>query len=614
MTRTHSSRRLLCLSGIFCLALVGLGFRLAFLQVFQHDELQIKAKQNTQRLIAHLPLRGQIRDIRNVPLAVSEPAKKIIANPTLIGSRNGEMAHLLAPFLKMDETLLAQKIQPRVIGYKTNGEAILDQYVVLKNKVPLKEWEQIQEALSQNSFGLNEAGLKGTNKLALNNLRHKAISTEEDQLRIYPNQSLAAHVLGYVGSGDADEFVGRTGVEFSMQSKLNGVRGWRRTEIDKRSREIVAYRDQEVEAHDGLNIVLTLDAGLQNIVESELAEAMTMHSPLSVSAIVVRPRTGEILAMASLPTFNPNHPGGNLELLKNRMITDVAEPGSTFKIVVVSGGLNDNIIRLTDQFDCENGHFLYGGKTLHDHHRYGILSVKEIITKSSNIGAAKIGIKLGDDRLYDYIRDFGFGARTGIPLTGESGGILYPPAKWSKVSIAQIPMGHGLAVTPLQMVMAMSAIANEGRLMRPMLINRLEDDSGKIVAQYEPQLMREVITTAAAKEMVTALKTVVGEDGTAAKARLEHYTVAGKTGTAQKAEHGVYSNTKFFASFIGFFPADHPEICISIVMDEPKGEHFGGQTAAPFFKKIAERAANYLNIEPDIAPQPDDKPAFTANR
>jgi cell division protein FtsI/penicillin-binding protein 2 len=282
------------------------------------------------------------------------------------------------------------------------------------------------------------------------------------------------------------------------------------------------------------------------------------------------------------------------------VISDVVEPGSTFKIVVVSGALNDSVVRLTDVFDCEHGLFAFAGRSLHDHEPYGVLSVKSIITKSSNIGAAKVGIQLGQNRLYNYIRDFGFGVRTGVPLPGEVNGIVHPVKNWSKVSIAQIPMGQGVAVTRLQMMMAMCAIANNGCLMRPMIVDRLQDRDGNVVARYSPQRVRRVIDESTAKLMVEALKTVVSPEGTAPKAALDHYTVAGKTGTAQKVEHGEYVHGKYVSSFVGFFPADNPELCISVVLDEPKEGYYGGLVAAPVFKQIAERVANYANIHPDV--------------
>jgi len=345
---------------------------------------------------------------------------------------------------------------------------------------------------------------------------------------------------------------------------------------------------------------------------------MEKHSPISACGIVVRPRTGEVLAMATLPNYDPNNLSHTpIANLLDRVISEMAEPGSTFKIVVVSGALNDGVVRLTDIFDCEHGAFFFAGHTLRDHERYDMLSVEQIITKSSNIGAAKVGLKLGQDRLYEYIRNYGFGQNTGIPLQGELKGWVHPLKEWKKVSIAQIPMGQGITVTRLQMMMAMCALANKGWLMRPALVNRLESADRTISIPYPTQRVRQVVSEEATRQMVQALKTVTSPQGTAAKAALEHYTVAGKTGTAQKAEHGAYVN-KFFSSFIGFFPADNPELCISVTLDEPKDGHYGGLVAAPYFKEIAEAAANYLNIRPEDAdstpkveavPPPIDVPA-----
>jgi cell division protein FtsI/penicillin-binding protein 2 len=296
--------------------------------------------------------------------------------------------------------------------------------------------------------------------------------------------------------------------------------------------------------------------------------------------------------MASLPCYDPNRPNTVNVEARNRVITDVVEPGSTFKIVVVSGALNSRIVRPDQNFDCENGHFTYAGRILHDAERCGILTTEGIITRSSNIGAAKIGILLGANSLYDYAWHYGFGQRTGIPLPGEQRGILNPVKDWSKVSIARIPMGQGVAVTRLQMLMAMGALANHGWLMQPMIVNRLQDNHGRLIQQYAPQRVRQVVGEATAKLMVQALKTVVTKEGTAPGAALDNYVAAGKTGTAQKAEHGAYAPGKYVASFIGFFPADNPELCVSIVMDEPREGYYGGQVCGPVFKDVAERCAS----------------------
>lgn len=599
------------LVALVLLAFAGLGYRLVDLQVLRHEALSVKAQENAQLEFPLEPRRGDILDAKGNLLATSVLVKTVCADPTTVGNRQSEVARTLAPSLQMSEAQLVAKLTPRIYQNE-DGETVTNKYVKLKEKVSVETWQKIQTAMTNLSFGLDEKKLSKSEKAFYQVLRNKAVFAEDGQLRAYPNQALAAHVLGYVGSEERTtngarriEIVGKDGIEHMFDSKLRGVRGWRVSEKDGKQRELVSRREQDVEARDGLSVVLTIDSVIQHIVETALADAMEKHSPVSISGIVIRPRTGEILALATLPNYDPNNPGNaTADERRNRVIADVAEPGSTFKIVVISGALNDKTVSLADTFDCEYGHFWYAGRNLHDHHSYGVLPVENIITKSSNIGAAKVGIKMGENRLYEYIRDFGFGARTGIPLQGEVSGIFHPLKAWSKVSIAQIPMGQGIAVTRLQMTMAMCAIANNGWLMRPMLVDRLEDADHRVMAKFTPQRVRQVISESADKLMVRALKTVVSAEGTAPKAALEHYTVAGKTGTAQKAEHGVYVPGKYFSSFIGFFPADNPELCISVTIDEPKEGHFGGDTAAPVFKQIAERAASYLNVRPEDGVQP----------
>jgi cell division protein FtsI/penicillin-binding protein 2 len=608
MPKRQQLHRLVWLAILLCIAFAGLGYRLVDLQVLRHDALSAKAQQNTQREYLLEPRRGDIVDAKGTLLATSVMMKMVCADPRLLGVRQAEVAHALAPLLVENEVKLFQKLLPR-LRQNEKHETVTNGFVLLKKKVPVETWEKIQATMTNLSFGLDETKLSRTERAFYRDLRQKAVFARDDQMRVYPNQALAAHVLGFATAEEREvddnaitEISGKDGLELTLDSKLKGVRGWRRTEADRRNHELVPWREQDVEPRDGLNVVLTIDSFIQQMVEGALTEAMERHSPASISGIVVRPRTGEILALASLPNYDPNNAGrASFEARRNRIITDPIEPGSTFKIVVVSGALNDGVVHLTDVFNCEHKQFHFAGHILHDHESYGDLSVERIITKSSNIGAAKIGIKLGENRLYEYIRNYGFGSHTGIPLQGESVGIVHPVKKWSKVSIAQIPMGQGIAVTPLQMTMAMCAIANQGVLMRPTLVDRLEDGEHHVVVKYSPQRVRQVISEQAAKQMVAALKTVTSPEGTAPKAALEHYTVAGKTGTANKAENGVYVR-KFFSSFIGFFPADNPEICISVTMDDPKQSYFGGQTAAPVFKEIAQRAAGYLNIRPEDNP------------
>ncbi len=595
---------------LITIAFVCLGYRLVDLQIIRHEKLREESERATRQMFLRAPKRGDIRDIRGNLLASSIFVKTVCGNPAVMGEHRAEVARVIAPLLGMSESELYQRLQP---GFVTNnyGQVVPDTYVRLKTKVPVETWERVRAAMKQLPRGVDLRSLSRSEQTAWTILREQGLFAEtvDDQIRVYPNGTLAAHVLGYVGSGfgvspkgKVDELDGRDGIELALNTALKGVVGWRSTEVAKRW-ELVAFRAQDVEAHPGRTVVLTIDAGVQHIVESELAEAMAKHSPISASAVVVRPATGEILAMATLPNFDPNDlTGSTPDSRRNRVIADMAEPGSTFKIVVVSGALNDGLVSLEDSFDCENGAFVFAGRVLHDHERYGVLSVEEIITHSSNIGAAKIGIRMGSERLYHYMRAFGFGNKTGIPLVGEVPGWVHPVRQWNKLSISRIPMGHEVAVTELQMVMAMCAVANGGRLMRPLLVDRLEDSEGNVVFKNYPQPVRQVVSEHAARLMVAALKTVVSTNGTGRRAMLDHYTVAGKTGTAQKLVNHVYRRDKHFSSFLGFFPADEPELCVAVFLDEPKNGYYGGEAAAPVFRAIAERLAQYLAIPSDLPP------------
>ncbi len=613
---------MLLLLALLGLAFTGLGYRLVDLQVLRHDELAALAQQNTKLQYFREPRRGSILDARGNLLATSIFVKTVCADPVLIGNQQAAVARALAPLLHLNEADLYQRLLPRV-RQNEKGETITNRYVVLQHKVRDETWQEAQLAMSRLSFGPDDARLSKDQRAFYRNLRAHAIFTDpvDDQLRVYPNGSLAAHVLGFVSTDELSvdgqtvlETSGRDGIELSMNSALSGVPGWRVTEMDRSRQELVSLRDQDVPPRDGYNVVLTIDGVIQHIVETSLTNAMAKHSPISITGIVIRPQTGEILAMATLPNFDPNNPGASpADARRDRVISDIMEPGSTFKIVTVAGALNDGVVQFNEPFDCGEGHFAYAGHILHDAEPHGILTTEGIITKSSNIGAAQIGLRLGADQLYDYARDFGIGQRTGIPLPGEVSGILHLVRDWSKVSIVQIPMGQGVAVTRLQMAMAVSAIANDGRLMQPILVDRLVDRNGNVVAQYAPQMVRQVISPATDRLMVEALETVVSPEGTAPEAAMKDYVVAGKTGTAQKAGPGGYLAGKYFASFIGFFPADNPQLCISIVMDDPKEGYYGGQVCGPIFREIAERCASYLNISPDKnLPEPNSPSPLVA--
>ncbi len=616
MTNKQQIQRAFVLLGFFFLAFAGLGWRLVDLQVWQHGKLLAEAERTTERKFWQPAKRGDILDANGNSLATSIPVKTVWVNPERLASQKllpeapQMFARLLAPLLQMDEAKILEKMQPR-LRQTTNG-VTTNKYWAIKHQVPEPLWQQIQVTLKTLPTYVDTRAWKKSDRQALTNLCVSVIGADSEQMRVYPNGSLAAQVIGFVAGTDstnhAPSLVGRDGIEMSFNDKLSGVDGWRVTEVDRAHRERASGRDQDVQARDGRNVMLTIDARVQDIVESELAKAMKDHEPVSVTGIVMRPRTGEILAMAQLPTFDANRiRKEDSNSIPNRVISDVMEPGSTFKTLVISGALNEHIVTLNDQVFCENGLFAYAGLRLHDSegHHFPNLPVWQVLQKSSNIGAAKIGMKMGGPLLRDYMMAFGLGTRTtGISLPHEANTEPYVPTldAWNKKKylIAQVPMGQGVAVTRLQMVMAIGAIANGGVLMRPMLVKNLQDH-GAVVQKYEPESVRTVITKETARQMTAAMKTVVEKGGTAELAKMDNYVVAGKTGTAQKVVNGRYASDRFVVSFIGFFPADNPELCISVVMDSPKegGHAYGGTLCGPLFKDIAERCASYLNIPPD---------------
>lgn len=597
---------MLALAIFIGLVFAALAARLVELQVWKHDKYRTIAQKLSKRVYFREPRRGDILDVNGHPLATSLPVKRVCADPSLIGRHHAQVARALARVLEYKESDLAGMLYP----WRTNADGTIGQrrFVDLRRKVNVEQWQQVTQAMAELTFEVEERKLPRAERRFYRLLRQNSVFAEDDQLRVYPSGRLAAHVLGFVQEVDREfndsavtEMTGIDGIERWFHTQLAGMRGWRMTETDGRRSEVVINREQDVEARPGLSVVLTIDMVIQNILETELTEAREKFSATSAMGMAVRPRTGEVLAMAILPNYDLNAPGKSaLDDRRNRIISDQLEPGSTFKIVTISAALNEEVVKLSDIINCENGIWHFMGTPLRDSGPHDFLTVENVVTKSSNIGTAKIALMMGERRLYDYVRAFGFGSRTGITLDGEVFGTVHSVKEWDRLKISRIPIGQGIAVTHLQMVMAMSAIANRGRLMQPLLVTRLEEPNGDTFAQYHPRMVRRVVSEPAAKETVGALKKVVLTDGTAVKAQLEHYTVAGKTGTAQKPGKGGYTGG-YVASFIGFFPADDPEVCISILFDEPDASkgYYGGQTAAPVFRQVAEQVANYLKIRPD---------------
>lgn len=597
--------RLAVVAGLFLALVARLAGRLVQLQAVQHEHYSRVAWTNQHVAIFREPRRGSIRDAQGNVLARSEPMVRVYANPGLIGPYAAQVAQRVARLIQWDEAALAQCLTPKV-WTNSQGRLATNSFADLRRKLRHEQWWAVTQAMAQVTF--LEPWRKPTREEAaiLKDIRRYGIYATETHRRVYPSGELAAHLVGFAQEEEAVfngrsffRITGRSGIEAWFDHVLAGTPGWRVTKKGLRQ-EVVLLREQDVAAQPGLDVVLTVDLRIQQVVEAALAQAVQRHSPSSAMAVVVRPRTGDILALACWPGYDPNQPGAvPPDHWRNRVISDVFEPGSTFKIVTVAGALEEGVVTLEDRIDCQGGRLEYLGHTLTDHESHGWLSVREILTKSSNVGAAKIGLMLGEARLERYIRRFGFGRRTGITLPGEVAGIVHPVSRWDKLMISRVPVGYGVAATPLQVVMAMAALANGGELMQPRLVQRIQGPEGGRFYEYPPRPQGRAVSLRTAQEMVAALKTVAAPGGTGAKAQLAYYTVAGKTGTAKKAGPGGYLPGHYFASFVGFFPADDPEVCIGVFLDEPHQGYYGGQTAAPIFKLIAEPLAQYLSIKPD---------------
>jgi len=556
---------LVCLG--FTALFSGFSFRLVYLQMIKHDEYAgLAAEKHVYKQIICAE-RGAIFDANNEVLAHNVPVETVVADATHLNNLDA-IVDLVSDELKLHAHELAEKL---------HGDR---RYIVIKRDVP----EVVADALR--------------GKLRSQNLR--GIYFEHDATRIYPNGSMLCHVIGFTDF----EHHGIQGVEASMEEYLHGQDGYRYIEHNRAGEEIVLYRGQERAPRNGYQIHLTVDLHLQNIVENEIDAAMREYTPTKATIILMRPQTGEILAMANRPHFDLNlRSQAEPEQMKNRAITDMMEPGSTFKIVTAAAALNEHKVGPGSMIFCENGVWNFGGTALHDHRPFADLSVKDILVKSSNIGAAKLALSVGEQKFYEYIRRFGFGERTGIELPGEISGLIRPPQSWSKISITRLPMGHEIGVTPLQMTVAMAAIANGGKLITPRIVKSIATDDGKTISSLSPVVLRQVISPQTARQIGDALRGVVSDRGTAAAAVVPGFTIAGKTGTAQKVDpKGGYEKGKYVVSFSGYLPADHPEFVGLVVLDDAhtsKPElNYGGLVSGPIFSRIAEKAARYLDLQP----------------
>lgn len=569
MMRTARVRALLVCGTLVAVFTVFSG-RLVYLQINRGAAYAALASQ-TQVLKQVMPAkRGSIRDIHGEILASDMPLRRVVVDGSHVKpDARDQMAGLLSKMLGLPAADLLKKLTPS------------RRYLVVKHQVPVQTADDLKKQAEEQKLG--------------------GLYFEPDSTRVYPDGSLLCHVVGFTDFNGA----GIQGVEKSMNRYLEGHSGYRYITRNRAGQELVELRGLEQQSQDGYNVNLTIDIGLQNIVEKELDAAVKKYSPETATAILMRPKTGEIVAMASRPYFDLNaRVAAEPEQMKNRAIIDMIEPGSTFKIVTLSGVLNEHLVRPDTTVYCENGRWEYAGKLLHDAHPIGECTVHDVLVHSSNIGAAKLALQLGENRLYNYIKLYGFGERTGIDLPGEINGRIAPTRNWTKISITRIPMGQGVCVTPLQMVMAMGAVANGGKLMMPQIVHSITDDKDVPIAEFPPVPVRQAINPETVKELISALEDVVSPRGTAVGAAVAGYGVGGKTGTAQKVSPaGGYMTGKYVVSFVGFLPTNNPELVGMVMLDNANtkpNENFGGLVAAPIFSSIAGQAMRYLNIEPTM--------------
>ena len=447
---------------------------------------------------------------------------------------------------------------------------------------------------ADNRFDWIERKLSRESSQKIKALKLDGIGVVPEGKRFYPKGSLASHIIGFVNVDNN----GLEGVEKKYERYLSTQSESTYLFRDAKGNEFSEGLSKEIK---GNNVVLTIDEGLQYIVEKNLDVAVSQWKAISATAIMMDPHTGEILAMASRPTFNPNNPAEvKADQRRNRAITDTYEPGSTFKIIVGTTALEEGIINPDKKFDCSAGYVEVGGRKIKDAHRHGVLTFREVIQKSSNVGTIKIGLILGKERIYEYIKRFGFGEKTGIDLIGEVSGKVRPSDRWSGMSIGAISIGQEVSVTPLQMLRAYSVIANGGFLIRPHVVTEVVSPEGRIV--YKSTLeSKRILSEKTVNVFRDILKTVTETGGTARAAALDGNEVAGKTGTAQKIDPMTkkYSKDKFVSSFVGFVPADDPRIVLIVIINEPKGQIYGGVVAAPVFKDIASESLSYLNVPRD---------------
>lgn len=562
-------RRTLFVAAFVVFWMFGISARLVYLQVSSHEKLVERAQSQQQDAIETGAQRGPLLDRQERELARSIDTASVFIAPDEFDGKNEVDTEgaidctttLLSPILGIDHKSL--------IGRITEARKSGRRFIWAARRLTLEQSLEIE--------GLHLTG----------------VHIRKEQKRFYPNGSLAANVLGFVGLDGK----GLGGIEQVYNEKIIGEPGKLLVEKDRRG---IGYESTEVPGRPGQTIVLTLDQSIQHHAEVALAAAVSQTRAKSGTAIVLDPHTGEILALANAPTFDPNDVGAASPATRsNWALQNIYEPGSTFKVVAFSAALEKKLAKPGDKIDCQMGSITVAKRVVRDHRPFGTLTIADALAKSSNVAAIKLGIRVGDQSMHDYITRFGFGARTGIELPGETAGLVRPVSRWQPSSIGSIAIGQEVGVTPLQMAAAFGALANDGVRMAPHVIREIRNSSGATIFRPNPE-QRRVIS----KETAIALRGMlegVTLNGTAKKAQLDGYSAAGKTGTAQKIDPRTrtYSATKHVASFVGFAPVNNPAVVIIVVIDEPAGAYHGGDVAAPVFREIAEQVLPELDVMPD---------------
>jgi cell division protein FtsI/penicillin-binding protein 2 len=559
---TSNKRMIQLFAFLAAWAIVVVG-RLVQVQLVRHGDYTTKAVRQQERTLALNPVRGSILDSRGRVLAESVSAESIYADPQTITDRRGTARALATvPGLAMTAKEIEEKLD------SDSG------FVWIARQLPMPAADAIHKLKLPGVFFL------------------------EEHRRSYPRGTLAANVVGYIGL-DGE---GLAGIEHSFDSYVRGRAGKVTILRDARRGAYLMGAEGANRPVDGKNVVLTIDSVVQFITERALARAVEKYHAPGGSAVVMDPRSGAVLAMASYPAFDPNHFHDYPPVSwRNRNVQDMYEPGSTFKIVTASAGLEEGVVTPSQIIDCGNGAIQIGSTAIHEHggNHYGLISFEEVMVHSSNVGAIKVGLGLGPNRFYNYIRRFGFGQRTGVELPGETAGLVRRTDKWSQLSNASMSIGQEIGVTPLQIVDAVAAVANGGVRIEPHIVDRVVDAQGNVLWRPTKAAPQRVISEKTAAVLNEILKNVVAR-GTGVPAALAEHIVAGKTGTAQKASRSGYSPDKVVASFTGYVPADRPRLAILVVVDEPHGAQYGGTIAAPAFREIAEASLRYLGVPPSI--------------